>query len=114
VAMVESLKVHLRPYDHVYRYGGDEFLIILQNINMESGKAIIERMRTSISTCASPMPELNNISIAASFGIALLDSDISTEESINRADTALYEAKNYGRDRVCIWDPSMMLKQDGL
>jgi diguanylate cyclase (GGDEF)-like protein len=112
--MVESLKAHLRPYDHVYRYGGDEFFMILQNINMESGKAIIERMRTSISTCASPMPELNNIYITASFGIALLDSDISIEESINRADTALYEAKNYGRDRVCIWDPSMMLKQDGL
>jgi diguanylate cyclase len=110
VALVKSLKAHLRPYDHVYRYGGEEFIISLQNTDLQSGKSIAERMRTGIGTLAIPNLEQNVFSLTVSLGIAMLDPEVDVEESIRRADTALYAAKDSGRDCVCIWDPSLTYK----
>jgi diguanylate cyclase len=110
VGLVKSLKAHLRPYDHVYRYGGEEFIISLQNTDLQSAKSIAERMRTGIGTLAIPILEQNVFSLTVSLGIAMLDPEVDVEESISRADTALSAAKDSGRDRVCIWDPSLTHK----
>ncbi|MFA5822523.1 MAG: diguanylate cyclase [Thermodesulfovibrionales bacterium] len=113
VALVQSVKQHLRPYDKVYRYGGEEFLISLPNTNLETAHAVIERMRAELAALAIATAAPKAIFVTVSFGITLLDSDVSVEESINRADTALYAAKRSGRNRACIWDPSMTSNQEG-
>jgi diguanylate cyclase (GGDEF)-like protein len=99
---------HLRPYDKVFRYGGDEFLISLQGADLPVGKIVIEHLRervarTPIIVSSGGKP----IRTTASFGLALLEPDIDVEESIDRADKALLVAKAAGRNRACSWDPAI-------
>lgn len=107
VALVQKVKLHLRTYDRVYRYGGEEFLISLPNTDLQTAQEVIERMRTEIAALAFDAAAPKPISVTVSFGISQLDPDVSVEESINRADTAMYAAKRSGRNRSCTWDPSM-------
>jgi len=107
VAWVSHIKQHLRPYDRVYRYGGDEFLLIFPNTNLQNVTDIIERIRKGLSAVDIGAGETKPIEVTASFGITVLDPTISVEESISRADIALYAAKKAGRNRSCIWDSTM-------
>lgn len=110
---VSHVMTCLRPYDSVFRYGGDEFLISLPNADPQVTQAVIHRIREELATLTFAPDRPKGISTTASFGITQLDPDVSVEESINRADMALYSAKTSGRNRSCIWDPSMAHKQDG-
>jgi len=107
-AVVQHVTEHLRPYDKVFRYGGDEFLISLPGADLEIGKKVIGHIRAQIA--AAPhiaSPAGYPIATTASFGLALLEPDISVEDSIDRADKALLVAKAAGRNRVCSWDPAV-------
>jgi diguanylate cyclase (GGDEF)-like protein len=100
---------HLRPYDKVYRYGGDEFLVSLPSIDLPNALHLVERISTgfgqqSFVTSADGRP----IRATASFGLALLDPEVRIEESIDRADRALLAAKAAGRDRAVPWDPGII------
>ena len=99
---------HLRPYDKVFRYGGDEFVISLPGIDLPNAMHLVERIsagfgQQSFVTSVDGRP----IHATASFGLALLDPDVSIEESIDRADRALLAAKAAGRDRAIRWDPGI-------
>lgn len=99
--VAQRLSTSLRPYDSCGRYGGEEFLIIL-NSDLESSSNLFERIRSIISdTPFSYNGKILNISI--SLGIATyspLDEICTTTQLLNLADTALYKAKNSGRNRV--------------
>lgn len=99
----------LRMEDMCSRFGGEEFLILLRETNMERAREIGERLRHS---CASKPVDLGEttITVTASFGIAevtaaMLESSATPqsilETTIQLADQALYEAKESGRNRVC-------------
>lgn len=106
--VVQQLTEHLRPYDKVFRYGGDEFLISLPGADLEAGEKVIGHIRERIAAATVvTSPDGHAISTTASFGLALLEPDISVEESIDRADKALLVAKAAGRNRVCSWDPAV-------
>ena len=107
VAWVRYLKQHLRPYDTVYRYGGEEFLMSFPSAGLEAAKDLVERIRDELPAVAVQTERGETVAVTASFGIALLDASVSVEESIARADAALYAAKESGRDRACVWEPSM-------
>jgi diguanylate cyclase len=113
VAWVSYIKQHLRPYDRVYRYGGEEFLLSFPSTNLQTVADIIERIRNGLSSVDIGADETKPIMVTASFGITMLDPSVSVEESINRADMALYAAKKAGRNRSCIWDYSMKPIRDG-
>lgn len=98
---------HLRPYDKVFRYGGEEFLICMPNTDLQIGNAVVERLREGISATAFAHDNREPLYTSVSFGITLLDPDVTVEESIDRADKAMYAAKAAGRNRSCLWDPSM-------
>ena len=112
VAWVSYIKQHLRPYDRVYRYGGEEFLLSYPGTDLQTAQELIERLRKGLSEIAIGDDETKAIMVTASFGITILDPSLSVEESINRADTALYSAKKAGRNRGCIWDSTMAPMQD--
>ncbi len=93
----------IRPEDVVARLGGDEFVVILPGISNDDDSAIAaERIRRAI---AKPI-ELGGrpTVVTASIGIALADGTQTSSELIRDADTALYRAKDLGRDRASLFD----------
>lgn len=105
-AVAGNIMGGMRPYDKLFRYGGEEFLISLPNSNSKFGLNLVERFRKEIAA-NSIVYEGRDVRITASFGLTLLDPDIAVEESINRADKALYAAKSSGRNCARIWDTSL-------
>ena len=103
------LKESCRVYDVAGRYGGEEFCLLLPETGMNSTPHVAERIRHRLETTPMDVASDNRVVITASIGIAGLDvsgSDVvlSPAALIERADRALYQAKNHGRNRVAIWD----------
>jgi diguanylate cyclase (GGDEF)-like protein len=104
---VRYLIKHLRPYDKVFRYGGEEFLLCMPYTEMTAGLERVKELNEGIAALEIEIGEKEPIHIGASFGLALLDPDVPVEKSIDRADKALYAAKAAGRKCVMLWDSSM-------
>jgi len=110
-AAVRCIRENLRPYDKVFRYGGEEFLISLQNSDLETARVTVERLRERLGATSVAYAGSKPIVVTASFGMALLDPAVTLEETINRADQALLAAKTAGRNRLQIWESSLTLSQ---
>lgn len=107
-ASIHHLIKSLRPYDKVFRYGGEEFLLCIPYADsMPTIFGRVDRLRQEISALEIDVGGPDPVHIRVSFGIALLDPDLPVETSIDRADKALYAAKSEGRNCVRMWDPSM-------
>ena len=96
------LMSHTRPYDKVFRYGGEEFVICTPGLSQEEAVILAERLRQGIAENAVSH-DGNEIHVTASFGIATLDPAVSVEECLERADKALYAAKSAGRNCSSAW-----------
>ncbi|HEY9899672.1 MAG TPA: diguanylate cyclase [Pantanalinema sp.] len=95
------LKESLKPTDLAARYGGEEFTIILPQTAEDEAFAIAERLRLTLADKEIPISPARSLKVTASIGLASLTPDVTTpKELINRADAALYAAKNAGRNRV--------------
>lgn len=106
MAVAGRMITALRPYDLLGRIGGEEFLIVAPAADVSGAVAIAERARTHIS--GSPIGTgAHEIAVTASFGVTLVDPDepAALDHALARADTALYESKNAGRDRVSVHLP---------
>jgi diguanylate cyclase (GGDEF)-like protein len=101
------IMAHLRPYDKLFRYGGEEFLICLTDTDLETARTIVERLSVELASLPFEANGKESFTVTASFGLAALDPDLAVERSIDRADKALYAAKTKGRNCVVIWDASM-------
>lgn len=89
-----------RPIDHVARTGGEEFVAILPETGTEGGISAAERVRISTEQNPFTFDDIT-FNLTASFGVSLWDEDEEDlGEAIQRADEALYEAKNSGRNKV--------------
>jgi len=98
-----TLQAGLRKYDVVFRYGGEEFLIVLPNSNEMQAVLPLERVSRQISRMVLTFRG-SSLSVSVSIGIAtVLESDADETEAINRADQAMYKAKAEGRNKVCAW-----------
>jgi diguanylate cyclase len=97
----QCLQAAVRPYDRIYRYGGEEFLLCMPNTTVDAAVGIAERLRVAVSA-----QEIRHgggsqaLEVTASFGVAALDGARPVEESVDRADKAVYHAKTAGRNRV--------------
>jgi len=87
---------NIRKTDIFGRWGGEEFIIILPFTNLENALILAEKLRKKIEE-----HDFDGINITISFGVTELKIDDNADTLINRADEALYKAKNKGRNRVC-------------
>lgn len=95
---------NVRPYDKVFRYGGEEFLLCLQSATVKSTFEMTERLRTGIELLKIKVSESESTNVTVSAGIASIEANQMIEQSIEHADQALYEAKNNGKNCVKIWN----------
>jgi diguanylate cyclase (GGDEF)-like protein len=106
-ASVQYLIKHLRPYDKVFRYGGEEFLLCMPYSDLTGGLDRVKALNEGLATLKIDIGEKEPINISASFGLALLDPDTPVETTIDHADKALYAAKAAGKNCVRIWNTAM-------
>jgi diguanylate cyclase (GGDEF)-like protein len=94
-----------RPGDRVYRYGGEEFLFIFEDVEEAEAIAVADRVREAVAATPLTADNLEPIGpVTISIGLAILpDHGIDIEELIRFADSAMYSAKQTGRNRVVIW-----------
>lgn len=92
---------NIRGSDAVFRYGGEEFVVMLSDTGLDDACMIAERIRQDIEnhSFAYGMEVLN---ATASLGVASLQGNDNCESIIKRADAAMYQAKEQGRNRVCV------------
>ncbi|MDR0718005.1 MAG: GGDEF domain-containing protein [Treponema sp.] len=113
VRIIQSL---LRKNDFLGRYGGEEFVFLFSRADETTGLAIVERVREAIEKNPVKL-ESGPVSITASFGLAMAEEylqaqslpDNYIETLINNADSALYEAKRSGRNRVACYKPKSIV-----
>jgi diguanylate cyclase (GGDEF)-like protein/PAS domain S-box-containing protein len=103
--VARRLKSNVRRSDIVARYGGDEFVIILPEINREGSIIVAEKIRALVRDKPVQIGD-HSIGMKVSIGVAALpDTETETpDQLLKMADDALYEAKRSGRDRVCSAD----------
>ncbi len=96
----EQMSSAVREYDHVGRYGGEEFLMVLPDCTTEAAREVAERVRQAISN----QPLANEVEITVSIGISQWRFGQEIRDLLRQADAALYKAKQSGRNRVEIAD----------
>lgn len=89
-----------RPYDDLFRYGGEEFVAILQNVDLATALPILERFRSAVERYDYPQVGKKTVSI----GVIQITAGEMPSTLLDRADKALYYAKQNGRNRVCAYE----------
>jgi diguanylate cyclase (GGDEF)-like protein len=101
-AFSQLLITSMRDTDRIYRYGGEEFLIFMNHVDLGLAESILDRLREKISRYPLHVEgQSGPLHVTVSFGIAQVSENESLRNLIRRADEALYQAKNSGRNRVC-------------
>jgi diguanylate cyclase (GGDEF)-like protein len=101
----EILRRGMRAGDIAVRYGGEEILLLLGEVQAKAAATICERLRGEIETYAWDSVA-KGLQVTASFGIATLMPEDTVESFVAHADAALYAAKNSGRNRVTVFQGS--------
>ncbi|THB69796.1 MAG: sensor domain-containing diguanylate cyclase [Gammaproteobacteria bacterium] len=101
--IAQRLLKRTRKMDVVCRYGGEEFVVILPKCDVHGAQGVAEKLRADIEKDPIVI-ESGNVFITASMGCAQYDPEEEYEEFVERADQALYRAKEGGRNRVEISD----------
>lgn len=99
----DMLTTRLRPYDVVFRYGGEEFLILFPDSDLQTAGLALERLRRTLTQHPAHLPDGRTQPVTASFGAAEFDGETEWAQVVARADAALYRAKEGGRNRVELW-----------
>ena len=100
-AVAASIKNQLRNVDMVFRFGGEEFLILLSNTSREAAAMVGERLRFA-AQAQDYVAEGKMIELTVSIGCSTLLAGESAESLLRRADSALYVAKREGRNRLAM------------
>lgn len=107
LSVAEQLRKLLRGYDYAARWGGDEFLLLIQTDRLDLIEGLSERIRSSVAESSIVYDDSQPpITITLSAGCHLASSsDETLEKALQAADTALYEAKEGGRNRLAVHSP---------
>jgi diguanylate cyclase (GGDEF)-like protein len=99
----DLIKGHLRLIDYAFRYGGDEFVVLLPQTSKENALMVVRRVKDLLNSTVFFTEEALNIKVTASFGLASFPSDARTRKEILRmADEAMYLVKNTTRNNIAL------------
>lgn len=101
--LADKLVSALRDYDISCRYGGEEFLVVAPETDVEQALNLAERLRLTIAA-TNFSTDTEDVSVTISVGVSMLQSSDTIETATSRADAAMYQAKEGGRNRVCLFD----------
>ena len=102
VAVAKICRSHFRKTDSAYRYGGDEFVIALPGISQDQSMEFAEHLRLAFYDELQKLSR-DGLFATVSIGVATIEpQDSSYEDTLKRADIALYQAKHAGRNRVVL------------
>jgi diguanylate cyclase len=99
-ALAAQVRTQLRPADHVARFGGEEFVVLLPATAVAEACEVLTRLQRSLSMGLF-MHEGRDVLVTFSAGVTAWRSGESLDAAIERADGALYEAKRTGKNRTC-------------
>lgn len=89
-----------RSQDRVFRFGGEEFVVLLRSTTLDNAQKIIDRFRTNVETHV--FPQVGTVTVSVGFvAISPYESPVNI---LGRADQALYYAKSHGRNQACHYD----------
>jgi diguanylate cyclase (GGDEF)-like protein len=96
----------LRDTDLVGRYGGEEFVVILPNSKLPAALEIAERLRSEVENTTFQTEKSGDLALTISIGVNSCPAvGGSFESALDNADTAMYQAKQYGRNKIAVYDP---------
>jgi len=94
-----------RESDLLFRYGGEEFVVVLKDAPLKKGLAVLERFRRAVESY--PFPQVGKVTV--SIGVVQIKENELPTTLIGCADQALYYAKEHGRNQVCAYDQLLAL-----
>ena len=103
-SVAQSIKNTARDVDLVGRLGGEEFAVLLADKDQDSIVLVADRIRKAVAELHFDKPHGGTFKVTISIGISSLkERDLNENELLNEADIALYQAKNGGRNRCCVY-----------
>ncbi len=106
IKVARLIKKNIRPTDWGIRYGGDEFVIILENADYPEARLVSERIKSRLLSLFDSDDQYRSLRLSASFGVAVYNDTVHTaKDLIEMADRATYRAKESGRNRICLAAP---------
>jgi diguanylate cyclase (GGDEF)-like protein len=106
----KTLRESVREIDLAGRWGGEEFALLLPGTDLQGGCELAERVRRKLARKKFLAPDGERIRVTASFGVAACPDAKSQDELVAASDSALYEAKHSGKNRVAAAGPSMTVE----
>lgn len=105
VALAATIHGMIRTMDLIGRYGGEEFVILLPEMNARQALGMANRLRSAIAELSVPT-DTKPLHMTISIGVAVYEPNDATIDSLfDRADRALHQAKAQGRNTCCVFDP---------
>ncbi len=95
----------IRPTDVCGRWGGDEFIVLINGLGTRGLRSIAEVIRKAVAGPVLRLPDGREVTMTLSIGACLIEASDSIDHAVDMADAALYAAKSQGRDRVVVYDP---------
>jgi len=104
VTVATLLNDSIRQHDHVARWGGEEFMILLPETSADEGMKIIDRLRQSITANNHNYKGKEYPGITMTFGLCQFNNTVNINDCINSADQAMYEGKEQGKNCTVMYD----------
>jgi diguanylate cyclase (GGDEF)-like protein len=100
ILIANLMQSSFRVQDRIFRFGGEEFVVLLRSTTLEDARKIIDRFRINVET--HDFPQVGRITV--SVGFVSLNAAEAPVIILGRADQALYYAKSHGRNQSCHYD----------
>jgi diguanylate cyclase (GGDEF)-like protein len=99
-AVAARIRDAVRHYDVVGRFGGEEFSVLMPNATGHEALGVADRVRRCVAQEPVTLPSGDSVSLTVSGGVSTADGSCGLDELLHQADSALYSAKNAGRNQI--------------